>query len=133
MKHLLSAIAMAALIGAVPAWAQTSSTDQSKQPMPQASSSGNADSSTMGKAHHRAAARGGGSAEDNMAEELNRQELERVQGGTPMGASGSSLPAAGAPRGAGSTGNLSDRAGSEAIGRPSPEGMDEHPGAPGQQ
>jgi hypothetical protein len=148
MKHLLSAIAVAALIGAVPAWAQTSSSDHSKQPMPQASSSDHSGSGTsMAKAR-----RGTRSPEDNMAEQLNRQELQRVQAngagttagsgmtgsgvnggaatsGATTGTSGSSLPASGAPRGSDGSGNLSNRAGSEEIGHPSPGTMEEHPGA----
>ena len=155
MKHLLSAIALAGLIGAVPAWAQTSSGDQSKQPTPQASSSDQSASGTsMGKAR-----RGTRSPEDNMAEELNRQELQRVEAGTGTtagsgatsngmsgssvnsgaatsgtttpGTDGSSLPASGAPRGASRTGNMSDRAGSGESGHPSPGTMEEHPGASG--
>jgi hypothetical protein len=135
MKHLLSAIAVAALIGGVPAWAQTSSSGQAMQPGAQASPSdttGAGAGMRMGKTHHRArAARNRRSPGDNMAEELNRQELERVQNGAP-GASGSSLPSSGAPMG-GQPNNAGGRAGSEAIGRPSPGTMEEHPGSSGNQ
>jgi hypothetical protein len=164
MKHLLSAIAVAALIGSVPAWAQTSASDPSKQPMPQASSSGKADSSamgsgtSMGKARHKAAKRGGGAPEDNMAEELNRQELDRVahnggeaagggvqpngvsgtSGGmsgttaAPSGTSNGSVPSSGAPQGY-QPDNAGSRAGGAEIGQPSPGTLEEHPGASSKQ
>ena len=136
MKHLLSAIAVAALMASVPAWAQTSASDQSKQPMPQASSSGNADSSamgsgtSMGKAHHKAAKRGGGAPEDNMAEELNRQELDRVMqnGGEGAGStSGTSTPAATGT--VPSTPHTGAEAGSKESASPSPAQTEDRPGA----
>jgi hypothetical protein len=157
MKHLLSAIAMAALIGAMPAMAQTSSTEQSKHPSAMGTSSDNsaAQSGTTspGNARHggkeAAARRGGSSPEDNMAEELNRQELERVQGnsaqttGAGAATTGSSmqsgattgssdLNASGAPRG-GRPARTGSRAGSAEVGSPSPEQREEHPGEGGQE
>jgi hypothetical protein len=147
MKHLLSAIAVAALVGAVPAWAQTSSSDHSKQPMPQASSSGTADSSAMGtssdtaksgtsigKAHHRAAARGGRSHEDNMAEELNRQELDRVNRNDAATSSGSTTQPSGmggtsAPAAAPNTPHTGVEAGGKESGSPSPAQTQERSGA----
>jgi hypothetical protein len=145
MKHLLSAIAVAALMGSVPAWAQTSSSDPSQQPMPQAGSSGKADSSAMDtgksmvKAHHKAAMRGGGAPEDNMAEELNRQEFDRVthnggetsgSGMPPNGMSGTTAPAASGATGAmPNTPHTGAEAGSKERGSPSPAQTEDRPGA----
>jgi hypothetical protein len=164
MKHLLSAIAVAALMSSVPAWAQISASDPSQQPMPQASSSGKADSSAMDtgtsmrKTHHKAAMRGGRAPQDNMAEELNQQELDRVthnggeasgsgmqpngvsgtSGGmsgttaAPSGTSNGSLPSSGAPQGY-QPNNAGSRAGGAEIGQPSPGTLEEHPGASSKQ
>jgi hypothetical protein len=120
MKRLLGAVAVAALLGAAPAWAQTSSSDQTSQPVPQANSADKTNAETgatttsdagsnTGKTRHHA--RSGRSQGDNTAEQLNRQELDRVQGsgaagtttgGAGMGgrgASGSSVPSSGSPKG----------------------------------
>ena len=115
MKDLLSGVAIAALVAtSLPAWAQTNSPDQTRQ----APSSGATRSSpsasgpstgmsapsagkATGRAEKHAAAkkRGGRSPEDNMAGELNRQELERVtQGGgqTTTGSGATEIPNTGA-------------------------------------
>ena len=132
MKHLLGGVAIAALITVgAPVWAQNSNVGQSKQ-APQAetqsgtSSTGTSTSApaatdnaqsgattpsdSTGKAGKHAgtsrslkAQRGGTSPEDNMAEELNRQELQRVTRGSsettgsgqtqaPAGQSGATAP-----------------------------------------
>lgn len=93
MKHLLSGIAMAALLAAAPAFAQTGSTGQTMQPGVQ---SGASTSDQMGKtrpsAGQKAARRTSRSPEDNMAEELNRQELQRVTQNNGAPGSGPSGP-----------------------------------------
>lgn len=118
MKHLLSGVAIAAFMATgLPAFAQSGHLDNPKQPAansPQNDTSTSSDRSSMSssekssmssgmpmnhdkmhknsmhqardqKAAHR---RGGQSPEDNMAEELNRQELQQVtqrDGKTPNG------------------------------------------------
>lgn len=124
MKHLLGGVAIAALVATgVPAWAQ-SSTTQSKhaaqtetQAGTSATGSGTSapsatyndqsgattSSESTGKTgKHTGAARslktqrGGASREDNMAEELNREELQRVtQGGGETTGSGQTQAPAG--------------------------------------
>lgn len=112
MKHLLSGVAIAALIAtSLPAWAQANSPDQTRQapssgaarssPGPSTGMSAPSAGKATGRAEKRAAAkkRGGRSPEDNMAEELNRQELERVtQGGgqTTTGSGATEMPNTGA-------------------------------------
>ena len=86
MNYLLSGTAIAAaLVIAAPAWAQMSAA-----PMKPAPASGaSAQSETMGshmhrvKARHHATRRGKGSARssDNIANQLNAQELARLSGG----------------------------------------------------
>jgi len=97
MRHLLGGIALAALLAAgLPAAAQTSSTRQPTTPPATSAQSGTSQSqvaadetgtSTKAKgkhaAKHHTMAQRGGSSEDNIAEELNRQELEKLQQGTP--------------------------------------------------
>ncbi|HEX7966588.1 MAG TPA: hypothetical protein VF502_00100 [Stellaceae bacterium] len=135
MKHLLGGVAIAALITAgAPAWAQNSNVSQSKQAPQAETQSGTSSTGTStsmpaatdnapsgattpsdstGKAgKHAGTARSlkaqrGTSPEDNMAEELNRQELQRVtQGsGQTTGSGQTQAPAnQGGAAGAGSTG-----------------------------
>jgi hypothetical protein len=100
MKHLLGGVALAALLTAgLPAMAQTDSSS-GKQPPAASPSAGTAPQSgttTAGNmervgsgAKHKA------SPTDNMAEQLNKKELQRVEngGGQPM--SGTSQPPAAA-------------------------------------
>ena len=113
MKHLLNGLAMiTALVIAAPVWAQTGA------PMtpaaPPAASSMAPEEPTATTRHHRARhsrvvrhSRRGGKAgsEAGMTEQLNRQELSRIQGGAaPMAPA--PMPAEGAmgPRPSGGTG-----------------------------
>ena len=115
MKHLLNGLAMtAALVIAAPVWAQTGA------PMtpaaPPAASSMAPEEPTATTRHHRARhhrvvrhSRRGGRAgsEEGMTEQLNRQELSRIQGGAPgPGMAPAPMPAEGAmgPRPSGGTG-----------------------------
>src|SRR5262249_32192160 len=111
MKHLLSGTAIAAaLVIAVPVWAQTSAS-----PMTPSSSAPSATSAPMGsmgshmrshrvKARHHATRRGKGSARssDNIANQLNAQEAAKNTGGgmgaAPGGMRGAPAPAYGGPR-----------------------------------
>jgi len=140
MRHLLSGVALAALLAAgLPAAAQTNGTPQPKTPpassdqntsvtpnKPRAggqagmsSSEGQSGTSqpadatggpaTKAKSKHAHAGkdkkmasahrRGGSAPGDNMAEELNRQELAKVQQGSspPPSAGSSAMPAQSAP------------------------------------
>jgi hypothetical protein len=96
MRHLLGGVAIAALIAAgLPAMAQTSSTDRptsapSATNTPQSGATMPSDTGDQPKAKkHTGKNRGaqamtqrrGGSPQDNIAEELNRQELQRVEQG----------------------------------------------------
>lgn len=114
MRHLLGGVALAALLAAgLPAAAQTNGT-QPQTPPAASNQSGTSQSAAAtdepatkaknkhaGKNKSMAAAhkRGGMAAEDNMAEELNRQELAKVeQGSSPGQGSGSTAtPAQPAP------------------------------------
>jgi hypothetical protein len=126
MKHLLSGVALAALLTAgLPVLAQTTSTDKpspaapsttgAKSSMPtgtdSAQSGATSPSDSTGKSgkHARrsgAAAKHGQSPSDNMAEELNRQELQRMQSGgqTTTGSGQSQAPGAGQTQGSGASG-----------------------------
>ena len=85
MKHLLNGVAIAAALAiATPVWAQAP-----KAPSPPAAPSAGAPMTPMtpmaGKQRHkrmmhRMGQRGGG---DMMTEQLNREELARIQGGGP--------------------------------------------------
>src|SRR5579883_1714586 len=120
MKRLLTGVAVAALMAAgLPALAQSDNSDQMKKPAQSTSRSGASAQNTKqatpsdaaaqsgastpsssakkhARKHQSANARGGRSPEDNMAEELNRQELQRLSGGNqgsnqmPSGQSGTS-------------------------------------------
>ena len=121
MRHLLGGVAIAALLAAgLSAHAQTSGTDRQK-PAPSASSGAQSGATTpsdttgqtgkaktgkhAGKSKHAMTRRGGTSPEDNMAEELNRRELENVMrsagqapsSGTSQGSSTPSTAPATAP------------------------------------
>ncbi|HEX9489597.1 MAG TPA: hypothetical protein VF930_04875 [Stellaceae bacterium] len=128
MKHLLSGVALAALLTVgLPALAQTSSSDKpppaapsdtsttgAKTSMPagndstQSGATSPSDSTDKSGKHARkrgAAAKHERSASDNMAEELNRQELQRVQsGGQTTGSGQSQAPGAGQTQGGGASG-----------------------------
>jgi hypothetical protein len=130
MKYLLSSIAMAALIATMPALAQTSSAAQ-----------GDAASSTVAKKHRATQVRS-----PDMAEELNRQELQRVTENAKMtpesgttaapAASGTSTAAPGPVQNAGARGTnprtTSGWSGGAAIGKPSPGTYMEKEGTSGQ-
>jgi Flp pilus assembly protein TadB len=93
MRHLLGGVAIAALLAAgLPAAAQNAGTDQQQAPATTHHSMHKAKHSSQ---HAQAKAKKGAraSSNDNMAEELNRQELERVsQGTSQMPASGTTMP-----------------------------------------
>jgi hypothetical protein len=94
MKHLLSGTAIAAaLVIAVPVWAQTSATPMT--PSPSAPSASSVPMGSMGShmhshrvkaRHHRATRRGSAGASDNMANQLNAQEAASKAGGGMGGA-----------------------------------------------
>jgi hypothetical protein len=110
MKHLFSGIALAALLAAgAPALAQSNSAKQ-----PAASPSAGASTSTTtqqsgtttppGATERSSKSAGTGmkhqsSPSDNMAEQLNREELERVQHGGQTSGSGQSQSPAATPSG----------------------------------
>src|ERR1700746_3073126 len=109
MKHLLSGAAVAsALVIAAPVWAQTSAAPM--PPSPSAPSATSAPMKSMGshmrshrvRARHHAARHGKGRARssDNIANQLNAQELARNGGGAaPAPAMGGApAPAYGGPR-----------------------------------
>ncbi len=128
MKHLLSGVALAALLTAgLPALAQTSGSDKqppaaqsgtsttgAKTSVPagtdSAQSGATTPSDSTGKSGKQArksgaAAKHSQSASDNMAEELNRQELRRVQSGAQTTGSGQSqAPGAGQSQSGGAGG-----------------------------
>jgi hypothetical protein len=109
MKHLLSGAAIAAaLVIAAPVWTQTNAAPMMPSAAPSATS---APKDTMGSPigihqvkarHHRTARRGSGS--DNIANQLNAQEVARNSGGgmapapSPRGMGGAPAPAYGGPR-----------------------------------
>ena len=92
MKHLLNGVAIAAALAiAAPAWAQAPMTPSSGAPSAGAPS---AAAPTASKQRHKrtgarhVARRGGGkrgAPGDVMTEQLNREELARIQGGAPAG------------------------------------------------
>jgi hypothetical protein len=94
MRHLLGGVAIAALLAAgLPAAAQNADTDQ--QQAPTTTHHKNAGKHMTKHSSQQAKAKKGakGSSGDNMAEELNRQELERLSQGTSnMPASGGTMP-----------------------------------------
>src|SRR5712671_4255757 len=91
MKHLLSGTALAAaLVIAAPVWAQTPMTPSSRTPAataPEAPMATTAHHKRMRMHHHATARHGkttrGASPSDNMANQLNAQELGRVGGSSP--------------------------------------------------
>ena len=97
MKHLLSGTALAAaLVIAAPVWAQTPMTPSSRAPAATApTAASEAPMATTAhhkrmRMHHHATARHGKTARgaspsDNMANQLNAQELGRVGGSSPPG------------------------------------------------
>ena len=109
MKHLLSGVALAALLTAgLPALAQTG-TDSSQQPAaaqsgttnPQSGVTSSSESMDKSSKSAKSGRKHQASPSDHMAGQLNKQELQRVEnGGQPM--SGTSQPPAAAPS-AGST------------------------------
>ena len=117
MRYLLGGVAIAALIAAgMPAMAQTSSTQRpssapsaTNQNTPQSGATMPSDTGEQPKAgkhagkHHgmqSTAQRRGGSSQDNIAEELNRQELQRIEQGTASGSTQGTMPQNTMPRGA---------------------------------
>jgi hypothetical protein len=102
MKHLLSGVALAALLTAgLPVMAQTGS-GSTKQPAA-AQTGATTSAGSMDKSSNSAKSGGkhGASASDHMAAQLNKQELQRLQNGDqPM--TGTSQPPAATPS-AGST------------------------------
>ena len=119
MKHLLNGLAMAAALAvAAPVWAQTGApmTPMAPAAPPAASSMEPAEPMATTR-HHRArhhrvvrhSRRGMGkaSADERTTEQLNRQELSRIQGGAPgAGMAPPPMPAEGGigPRPSGGTG-----------------------------
>jgi len=113
MKHLLSGTAIAAaLVIAVPVWAQSATP---MTPSPSAPSASSVPVGSMGShvrshrvkaRHHRATRRGSAGASDNVANQLNAQEAAGKSGGgmggapAPAGAGmgGAPAPAYGGPR-----------------------------------
>ena len=106
MKHLLNGVAIAAALAiAAPVWAQapmTPSSPPKAAAAPAAPSAGAPMAPMAGKQKHkrmmrRHMARGGMRGKmmrsgDNMTDQLNREELSRIQGGgMPMGGSSSRL------------------------------------------
>ena len=93
MRHLLGGVAIAALLAAgLPAAAQNAGTDQ--QQAPAMTHHGMAKHKAMHSSQHARAKKGtSASSNDNMAEELNRQELDRLsQANSQMPASGTTMP-----------------------------------------
>src|ERR1700720_3186701 len=98
MKHLLNGVAIAAALAiAAPAWAQAPMTPASpSKAAPKAAAAAPAAAPAAGapvasKQRHkrgprRMMARRGG--QPNMTDQLNREELARVQGGAPMASQG---------------------------------------------
>lgn len=117
MKHLLNGLAMtAALVIAAPVWAQTGAPMTPMAPgAPPAASSMEPAEPMATTRHHRARhhrvvrhSRRGGRAgsEEGTTEQLNRQELSRIQGGGAPGMAPAPTPGEGAmgPRPSGGTG-----------------------------
>jgi len=93
MRHLLGGVAIAALLAAgLPAAAQNAGTDQ--QQAPATTHHHAAKHKAMHSSQHAQAKKGTrASSSDNMAEELNRQELDRLsQANSQMPASGTTMP-----------------------------------------
>lgn len=96
MKHLLTGVAMAAAIAiAVPSWAQTAPMTPSSPP----ATSTPTTTKPMAKKpmHHMAMHKHMMTAGDQMTDQLNQQELARIQGGntSAMPAPGGMAPAPG--------------------------------------
>jgi hypothetical protein len=115
MKHLLTGVAMAAALAiAAPVWAQNAPSSPSAPPAAPAAPAAKAPASSAAKPmagnpaakpmamkkpmhhmamhhhmwmHHRAMGQG-----DQMTEQLNSQELQRITGGGPGGSAGSMTP-----------------------------------------
>jgi len=90
MKHLLTGVAMAAALAiAAPVWAQSTPMTPSSPPKPAASTPSSSTpmaSKPMPKKpmHHMASHKGGMMNQgDQMTEQLNQQELQRIQSGSP--------------------------------------------------
>jgi len=124
MKHLLNGVAIAAALAiAAPAWAQTPMTPASpSKAAPKAAAPAPAAGAPMApmaskqrhkRMSHRMARRGRGAA-PNMTDQLNREELARIQGGASM-----------PPQGIG--GQPNELRGIPGAGQPS---ASEHPGVP---
>lgn len=97
MRHLLGGVAIAALLAAgLPAAAQNTGTDQQTAPSEQHHPAMSGKHATK-RAHHAQSASKKGASQDNMAEELNRQELQRIAqgGGGQAPGSGTTAPAPG--------------------------------------
>lgn len=96
MRHLLGGVAIAALLAAgLPAAGQNAGTDQQQAPGTMQHKSTAKHKAKQPGQHAQTKAKKGAkaSSQDNMAEELNRQELERVsQGAGQMPASGTTMP-----------------------------------------
>ena len=96
MRHLLGGVAIAALLAAgLPAAAQNAGTDEQQAPATTHHKSTGKHMTKHPSQQARAKKGAKGSSGDNMAEELNRQELERLsQGTSQMPASGTTtMPA----------------------------------------
>ena len=125
MKHLLTGVAMAAALAiAAPVWAQNAPMTPSAPPsgastaMPTApSSSTPMASKPMAKKpmHHRMASHrrmmGQGQGGDQMTNQLNQQELQRIQGGNMSPPGGGMAPPGGgmAPNGGMNSGGMNSR------------------------
>ena len=101
MKHLLNGVAIAAALAiAAPVWAQapmTPSSPPKAAAAPAAPAAGAPMAPMAGKQRHkrmmrhhmaRGGMRGKMSAGNTMTDQLNREELARIQGGMPMGQPG---------------------------------------------
>jgi hypothetical protein len=89
MKHLLNGVAIAAALAiAAPVWAQAPMTPSSSAAPKAAAAPAAGGAPTASKQrhkrmaghHHRMARRGGAAPADMMTEQLNREELARIQG-----------------------------------------------------
>jgi len=86
MKHLLNGVAIAAALAiAAPAWAQAPMTPSSGAPKaaaaPAAAAAPTASKQRHKRAYHHAARKGKMAPGEMMTEQLNREELARLQGG----------------------------------------------------
>jgi len=97
MKHLLNGVAIAAALAiAVPAWAQApSSAGGPTAAAPASAAAPTASKQRHKRVHHRMAHHRGMGGGDMMTEQLNREELARLQGGAPPAIPGPSNAGAG--------------------------------------